>query len=314
MSERWRVAERAEARRNRTSPSERQEPPSSRRRRVLAVVIGVALLGGLVAVAQISSAGTGRRNGQPPPACTNPPSSPTNGPADPTVDPSADPSADPAADPAAGTGADAAHQHNDSRRAPAACQPSSSPAGPVAQPDSPGNSCDNSTLPVHDGFQNGDRCVATDRGEVPSAENAPSLLIVSAPRIVRANRPFEIRISTRNLVRSFFLPAATGGYYVTRSFLTEEGMVVGHVHTAIRPLSTTRVAPDPAPVPTFFKATEDSLGGKTPDTFVVQVPGIATPGLYQIASWAGDASHGVPSAQRANQTPAFDAVRLIVTR
>jgi len=44
------------------------------------------------------------------------------------------------------------------------------------------------------------------------------------------------------------------------------------------------------------------------------VPGIATPGVYKITSWAGDASHAVPMSQRANQTPAVDSVRLIVTR
>ena len=110
------------------------------------------------------------------------------------------------------------------------------------------------------------------------------------------------------------MPAGTGGYYITRSFLTEDGIPHGHVHTSIIPLSTTRSAPDLAPVPTFFLATEDGLGSKTPDTFVVRVPGIATPGIYKITSWAGDASHAVPMTQRANQTPAVDSVRIIVTR
>jgi len=186
-------------------------------------------------------------------------------------------------------------------------------SGPVVQPAEPGKSCENSTLPVHEGLQSGNLCVAVDRGEVPTAENAPSLLIVSAPQQIAVNTPFEIVISTRNLVRDFFKPAASGGYYANRSFLNEEGIIHGHVHTAIRPLATTETAPDAAPVPVFFKATEDGLGGRAPDTFVVQVPGIATPGLYQIASWCGDASHGVPMAQRANQTPAFDAVRITVT-
>jgi hypothetical protein len=184
----------------------------------------------------------------------------------------------------------------------------------VVQPENPGTSCDNSDLPLHDGFQNGNRCVAVDRGEVAVAENSPSLLIASSPLRVRANRPFEIRVSTRNLVRDFFLPAAQGGYYKARSFLTADGLVRGHVHTAIRPLTSTRTAPDAAPVPTFFAATEDGRGGRAPDTFVVKVPGIANPGIYQIASWCGDASHGVPMGQRANQTPCFDAVRLTVTR
>jgi hypothetical protein len=347
MPERRRSADRSYERRSRRySPAGLVQTP---RRRILAVLIGLTLLGGTVAIAQMSNAGTGRqtnasRNCTNPP--TNPPSSPTN--PDPTSTPESVAGAGAADAQAAGADAQAAgadaHNHDNDAAAEAAaraaqaqaqaqqgqsgrrrCTTSSSstttssgpaaPAPPVVQPDSPGASCDNSNLPVHDGFQNGGRCVATDRGEVPTAENAPSLLIVSSPLRVRVNQPFQIRISTRNLVRNFFLPAATGGYYVTRSFLNEEGILNGHVHTAIRPLSTTRSAPDAAPVPTFFKATEDGLGGKTPDTFVVEVPtGIATPGLYQIASWCGDASHAVPMAQRANQTPCFDAVRILVTR
>jgi hypothetical protein len=333
MSERRRSADRSHGRR-RYSPAGLVQTP---RRRILAVLIGLTLLGGTVAIAQLSNAGTGRqtnasRN------CTNPPSSPTGGPTNP--DPSSTPESVAGADGQAvadGQAADA-HNHDDDAAAEAAARAaqaqqgqsgrrrcttstststttSSGPASPVVQPDSPGASCDNSNLPIHDGFQNGGRCVATDRGEVPTAENAPSLLIVSVPLRVRVNQPFQIRISTRNVVRDFFLPAATGGYYVTRSFLNEEGIIHGHVHTAIRPLTTTRSAPDAAPVPTFFKATEDGLGGKTPDTFIVDVPaGIATPGLYQITSWVGDASHALPMAQRANQTPAVDSVRIIVTR
>ena len=34
--------------------------------------------------------------------------------------------------------------------------------------------------------------------------------------------------------------------------------------------------------------------------------------LVQCAAWAGDGSHRTPMMQRANQTPAFDAVRIKV--
>jgi hypothetical protein len=326
-----------------------------RRRRLLAITIGLTLLGATVAIATMSQAGDGRRagnnNSQ---GCTTAPTTNAAAPAAAAPDAAAPDAAAPdaaapdaaapdaaAPDAAAPDAAapDADHQHDgaaingqavaqaanaraaeSSRRRGGNCSPSTSSGptatpGPVIQPDSPGNSCDNSNLPVHDGFQNGNRCVSTDRGEVPAAENVPQLLIVSAPRFVRANQPFEIRISTRNLNRSFFLPAATGGYYVTRAFLNAEGITVGHAHTAVRLLSSTRVAPDPTPVVAFFKATEDGLGGKAPDTFTVSVPaGIPTPGLYQIISWCGDASHSVPMSQRANQPPCVDAVRLVVGR
>jgi hypothetical protein len=306
---------------------------------MLALAMGVAMLIGTAAVAQTTLVGHRSSwwwwwNRPRPPVCiTSAPATPTEAVPAAAADPH-DHSADAAQAPAAAS--DQAQSSNRRRgnnncttptptpttqptepappsetTAPSTPPPTTS--GPVVQPPEPGPSCDNSTLPVHEGLQNGNLCVAVDRGEVPTAENAPSLLIVSAPQQIAVNTPFEIVISTRNVVRDFFKPAASGGYYANRSFLTEEGIIHGHVHTAIRPLLTTETAPDAAPVPVFFKATEDGLGGRDPDTFVVQVPGIATPGLYQIASWCGDASHGVPMAQRANQTPAFDAVRLIVT-
>ena len=81
---------------------------------------------------------------------------------------------------------------------------------------------------------------------------------------MRVNQFFDIRVSTRNLVRDRFLKAADGGYYMESSFLTAEGLVRGHFHTACRMLATTRQAPDPAPAPAFFVATEDGKGGTEP--------------------------------------------------
>ena len=47
------------------------------------------------------------------------------------------------------------------------------------------NDCDESQLQPHDGFQNGNRCVSTEFGEVGAAANNPSLLITQAPRAGR---------------------------------------------------------------------------------------------------------------------------------
>jgi hypothetical protein len=173
------------------------------------------------------------------------------------------------------------------------------------------NDCSESQLEAHDGFQKGDRCVSTEFGEVGVAANNPSLLIVSAPRTVVAGQPFTLRVSTRNLIRDRFLAAGQGGYYVESSVL-QGGIVRGHFHTACRLLGSTRVAPDPAPVPAFFVATEDRQGGQAPDTVSIQVPGLPAAGNAQCASWAGDGSHRIPMMERANQTPAFDAVRIRV--
>jgi hypothetical protein len=173
------------------------------------------------------------------------------------------------------------------------------------------DTCVDSKLPPFDGFQNGNRCVSTEFGEVGTAENNPSLLITQAPRQVTVNTPFTLVVSTRNLIRDRFLAAGQGGYYVESSVL-RNGIVRGHFHTACRMLASTRVAPAPDPVPAFFVATEDSRGGATPDSVTIQVPGLPTAGTAQCASWAGDGSHRIPMMQRANQTPALDAVRIRV--
>jgi hypothetical protein len=169
-----------------------------------------------------------------------------------------------------------------------------------------------SKLQLHDGFQNGDRCVDTEMGEVGTADQNPSLLITQAPDRVKVNQPFTIKVSTRNLIRDRFLAAGQGGYYVEMSKLDAKGLVRGHFHTACRMLDSTKVAPDPAPVPAFFVATEDKGGSARPDTIVIQVPGLPQKGIAQCASWAGDGSHRVPMMQRANQIPAIDTVRIDV--
>ncbi len=171
-----------------------------------------------------------------------------------------------------------------------------------------------SRLQPHDGFQNGDRCVSTEMGEVGSQDDNPTLLITQAPDRVKVNQPFTIRVSTRNLIRDRFLAAAKGGYYAEMSVLDKQGLTRGHFHTACRMLDSTKAAPDPAPVPAFFVATEDNGGSDKPDQIVINVPGLPDTGVAQCASWAGDGSHRVPMMQRANQIPAFDSVRIDVTK
>jgi hypothetical protein len=198
---------------------------------------------------------------------------------------------------------------------PADSPAASPPASPAPAPplEILGNSCKSSSKAAHTGFQDGDRCVSTEFGEVGTADKNPSLLITSAPDEVRVNEFFDLKVSTRNLVRDRFLKAAQGGYYLESSFLTADGLVRGHFHTACRMLASTDEAPDPAPVPAFFVATEDGKGGADPDTVTIRVLGMPQAGLAQCAVWAGDGSHRIPMMQRANQIPAFDSVRIRVS-
>lgn len=175
-----------------------------------------------------------------------------------------------------------------------------------------GTDCDNSKLDRHDGFQKAPRCVETSFGEVAAADQSPSLLITDAPRSVRAGKDFSIVVSTRNLVRDRFLGAAVGGYYAESSFLDGEGVQRGHFHTACRMLESLDEAPDSSPDPAFFLATQDNKGGKGEDKVTVDVTGLTDKGVAQCAVWAGDGSHRVPMMERANQTPAFDVVRISV--
>jgi len=253
---------------------------SSTRNRIIAVAAMLSVFGGIAAVTQVSAAGTRER------------------------------------DRVQRTRA-AACPNGDRQRCPAPT-PASSGAAPSADDNNGleilGDTCDASQREPHDGFQNGDRCVSTQFGEVGNEDDNPTLVIVSAPQRVRANRPFTLKVSTRNLVRDRFLAAGQGGYYLESSFLNDEGLIRGHFHTACRMLTDRSDAPAPGPVPDFFVATEDGQGGAQPDTVTIEIPGLPAAGLAQCAAWAGDGSHRVPMMQRANQIPAFDTVRVVVTR
>ncbi|MFF0468765.1 hypothetical protein ACFYPX_15190 [Micromonospora zamorensis] len=174
------------------------------------------------------------------------------------------------------------------------------------------NDCDESQLQPHNGFQNGNRCVSTEFGEVGAAANNPSLLITQFPQQVGSNQAFTLRVSTRNLVRDRFLAAGQGGYYVESSLLNDQGLVRGHFHTACRMLDSLTAPPEPQEVPAFFVATEDGRGGAQPDEVTIQIPGLPESGTAQCSVWAGDGSHRLPMMERANQTPAFDSVRITV--
>jgi hypothetical protein len=150
-------------------------------------------------------------------------------------------------------------------------------------------------------------------GAVAANDRLPSLLITAAPTAVDVGKSFELQVSTRNLIRDRFLGAAAGGYYLEASFLDpRSGLQRGHFHTACRMLGSTSEAPDSSPAPAFFLATQDKGGSAKPDTVTITVPATSTgtAGTMQCSSWAGDGSHRTPMMSFANQTPAFDSVRI----
>jgi hypothetical protein len=245
---------------------------------------------------QVSNGRRWHRPGCPTPTQGAPTTAPAGGGGGQTSAPTTDPSGSTAADPT-------------SSSAPAPTTAAPTTAAPL---EILGNDCSNSNLAPHTGFQDGNRCVSTAFGEVGEAAKNPTLLIVDAPREVQVGQAFTLKISTRNLVRDRFLAAAQGGYYLESSFLTDEGLVRGHFHTACRMLPSTDVAPAPDPLPAFFVATEDKGGDATPDVITINVSGLPSAGTAQCASWAGDGSHRIPMMQTAKQIPAFDSVRITV--
>ena len=171
--------------------------------------------------------------------------------------------------------------------------------------------CSASQLQIHNGFQEAPRCVVTEFGEMTTAEKSPTLQIVSAPHKVKAGEAFQIKVSTRNLVRDRFLAAGQGGYYLESSQLDASGLIRGHFHTPCQMVGS--AAPTPDRQFDTFVATEDGKGGAEPDTVTVTIgKGLPTAGEARCAAWAGDGSHRVPMMQFANQIPAFDSVRIEV--
>lgn len=173
--------------------------------------------------------------------------------------------------------------------------------------------CSNTEHALHTGFQTADNaCVETAFGDQSQQEKNPSLIIVDAPEKLRVGQALTIKVSTRNLVRDRFLPAAQGGYYLESATLDENGLTRGHFHTACRPIDRSDGAPEPLRQ-AIFQATEDGGGSEKPDTVKVTfASGLPEPGTWQCAVWAGDGSHRTPMMAFANQIPAFDTVEIQV--
>src|SRR5919198_1083956 len=153
-------------------------------------------------------------------------------------------------------------------------------------------SCDESKLEKHDGFQNAPRCVAIDQGEVSA--HAPAALITNIPDNLQAGQAFQITVSTRNVVRDRFAAAENGGYYHFMSELDGNGITHGHLHLYVQNIGDGAVAPDGDAGPLdFFKAVEDGGGGAGASSITVDVPGLNA-GSYRACVTLGDSSHRPP--------------------
>ena len=171
-------------------------------------------------------------------------------------------------------------------------------------------SCDESKLEKHDGFQNAPRCVAIDQGEVSA--HAPAALITNIPDNLQAGQAFQITASTRNIVRDRFAAAAKGGYYHFMSELDGNGITHGHLHLYVQNIGDGAVAPDGDAGPLdFFKAIEDGGGGAGASSVTVDVTGLNA-GSYRACATLGDSSHRIPMMQAAKIAAGYDCTRFTV--
>jgi hypothetical protein len=310
--------------------SARSSTPPYKNKRVLALLAAVVVCGGLLTVTQVSNAGTYPWSKRRPPACppANAGGATQGGSASPTA--SSTTSGGPQVSTQNGRsvrqwGDDGGNgqnlrRGNNNRRPNPTCTPTS-PATGSASPTSTSTAppidiqqtnCSESNLQAHTGFQDANRCVSTDHGEVGELAKNPTALIIEFPEDgVRVNTPFTITISTQNIIRNRFLGAAVGGYYAEMDELNAQGFAQGHAHLGCRILNNTDEAPDPTRSD-FFVAIEDSVGGDSPDSIVVNVSGLPRAGIANCALWLGANSHRVPLMQFANSIPGFDAVRFQV--
>jgi hypothetical protein len=171
-------------------------------------------------------------------------------------------------------------------------------------------SCDESNLEKHDGFQNAPRCVAIDQGEVSA--HAPAALITSALDNLQAGQAFQITANFRNVVRDRFAAAANGGYYHFMSELDGNGITHGHAHFYVQNIGDGAEAPDGDAGPLdFFKAVEDGGGGAAPSSVTVDVPGLNA-GSYRACVTLGDSSHRPPMMSAAKIAVGIDCTRFTV--
>ena len=298
---------------------------------MLALAAAVVVCGGLLTVTQVAGASTWRRwGGNKPPQSACPPAN--GGGATQSASASPTSSASSASGPQVSTqnGRQVRQWRNDDgpqqiRRPGRNPRPNCTPTSPASSSASPSSSsttppldiqatsCSESRLEGHTGFQeDARRCVSTDHGEVGELSKNPTALIVQFPEDgVRVGQPFQVVISTRNIIRDRFLAAAQGGYYAEMDQLAANGLAHGHAHFACNVLPNTNEAPAPRRSQ-FFVAIEDEAGSETPDRITVNVTGLPTAGTASCNLWLGASSHRLPMMAFANSVPGFDAVRFEV--
>jgi hypothetical protein len=136
-----------------------------------------------------------------------------------------------------------------------------------------GRDCTASELPAHDGFQSRGRVREHAMGEVAAEDKLPSLLITEAPG--SSGRPgFQLKVSTRNLVRDRFLGAG-------RRWLLPGELVPQRRGPAARALphrlpdpASTDEAPDSSGLRRSSWPPRTTAAAARPDTVTINVPGI----------------------------------------
>ncbi|CAG8700421.1 27008_t:CDS:1, partial [Racocetra persica] len=147
-------------------------------------------------------------------------------------------------------------------------------------------------------------CSSQIMGQIPSNDHMLSTLILQPPNeaVIPANQTFNVTVKIANLETGHFSDPETE-YYLSPQTLNNDGVVVGHSHIVVQPLtSESGDAPAPdAKTFAFFKGLNDPFndGG----VFSQEVTGLSA-GRYRICTLSSTFTHQpviMPVAKRGAQ-------------
>ncbi len=170
------------------------------------------------------------------------------------------------------------------------------------------------SCPPHDGFQKAPACVSTAFGEVRPSRQGP---VAAHHRLPAAVVRAEHRVHAQGQHQqpgARPVPRRGGRRLLPRELRAQRQ---GHPARALPHRVPDAVQPE-RPRPTPPRCPPSSWRRRTtaaapPRTRCRSTsPVCRRRGIAQCTVWAGDGSHRIPMMERANQTPAFDSVRILV--
>ncbi|CAG8615946.1 2095_t:CDS:1, partial [Dentiscutata heterogama] len=174
------------------------------------------------------------------------------------------------------------------------------------------NFCKNSRLPPANfsSEQLTGYCSNTVLGEVPSADNLPSVLITKPDynEVISLNKGVIFEFKFVN-----FEPGATSNidteFEKFPQAVNKDGNVIGHYHLFIQKIPSLDNVPDPR-IFAFF--TPISFLPNATETYQIPVPGLTEEGIYRACTYTTAKAHQCVNVQTGNRGPIDDCIRFKV--